>query len=1185
MSSTSGRKERRQFRKLSGFGELAAQEPATEPAAPPVVPPSARPGPAEAGATNSPAGEPPEPFGSERGRKRGGRLWLCLGILGLIVVFIWSIPPIVARPPVLHWLLGMAVEELEGKLTVESASLGWLSPPAVSGVELRDGEGQPLVSVEAAAAERSLASLLWNWADLGTIRLEKPALDVVLRDDGSNLEDLLADLVKPSEEPAKRIGLRLEIVDGTVSITHPRTQKAWRIDQLQLAVGVPAGGQEPIEISGSGVLADARLPGRLVVNLKIEPGGAENTSTAGEGSVQVENLPLEMAGPILARFAPGVQAAGRLSAAVQARFAAAATLENLQLDGTAAVDDFSAAAPALAGDRPRLRRIETDCRLAYAGRVLQVTDMAVRTDLGRATLSGTLELGDAGLADLAARLPRQAFDLEAEVDLARLAGLLPETLRIREGTEIASGRLAVSARGRPEPDRVAWSGRIAATGVTATAGGRRIHWQQPILVTLAAYQNAEGPFVETLKCESDFLKLDGSGTPDDMKAQASFALDRLADQLGQFVDLGGLRLEGDGWLRLAWRRDAQRRFQTEGELQLTNFHFAVGERRPWVEPSLAATFTAVGQTDFASQYRLDAATLEATAGDDPPERIEARLTQPVPDLRQPSWAVEISSQGRLDRWLPRLSPWVDLDAWQAGGSYELSGEAAGSGESVAVSRLLLAVRELAIRGEKLDVSQPKVEVTAAGSWDRAARRLVLNSAEVTADSVSAKASDVVAAFGPEDAAELGGTVELQGNLGELSGWIVDPAAPPPWRLAGRLDGSAQFQQSGEQIAGTLQAAVRDLVVAHKDGQRFQEKEVQLFGRGAYHTTAQALQLEEIVLVSAAVSVKGAGRLSGSGQNAQAEVGGSVEYDLEQLSGLARSYLGDGIYLAGRGSSPVRFRGPLSLDGAEAGAAVKWTWGDVYGFRLGPGELEAALAEGVAQVRPADLAVSEGNVRVAAQARLSPQPVELFVPPGPLVQNVRINPQMCAHALQYIAPVLSGVATAEGRFSIELDGCRIPLADPSAGELAGRMIIHSAQVGPGPLVRELSLALGYSSPAQIANQSTIDFRMVDGRVYHRGVVVQFPDLAVRTYGWVGLDKSLGLMAEMPVPPKWIGSSRTVAAALRDQTIQVPIGGTLERPKVDQQALRQVSRQFLEKAAANVVEDQLLRGLDRLLKPPQ
>jgi translocation and assembly module TamB len=258
---------------------------------------------------------------------------------------------------------------------------------------------------------------------------------------------------------------------------------------------------------------------------------------------------------------------------------------------------------------------------------------------------------------------------------------------------------------------------------------------------------------------------------------------------------------------------------------------------------------------------------------------------------------------------------------------------------------------------------------------------------------------------------------------------------------------------------------------------------------------------------------------------------------------------------------------------------------VYGFRLGPGTLEAALAEGVAQVRPANLAVSEGNVRVAAQARLRPQPVELVVPPGPLVQNVRINPQMCAHALQYIAPVLSGVATAEGRFSIELDGCRIPLADPSAGEVAGRMIIHSAQIGPGPLVRELALALGYSSPAQLANQSTIDFRMVDGRVYHRGVVVQFPDLTVRTYGWVGLDKSLGLMAEMPVPPKWIGSNPTVAAALRNQTIQLPVGGTLDRPKVDQQVLRQVSRQFLEKAATNVIEDQLLRGLDRLLKPPQ
>ncbi len=205
-------------------------------------------------------------------------------------------------------------------------------------------------------------------------------------------------------------------------------------------------------------------------------------------------------------------------------------------------------------------------------------------------------------------------------------------------------------------------------------------------------------------------------------------------------------------------------------------------------------------------------------------------------------------------------------------------------------------------------------------------------------------------------------------------------------------------------------------------------------------------------------------------------------------------------------------------------------------------------------------------------------------PGRIADQVQINPVMCANGLQYIAPALAGVASAEGRFSMELDRCRIPLEDPSRGELQGRMIVHSVKIGPGALVRELAVALGYSGPAQIASESTIDFQMADGRVYHRGAELTFPDVAVRTHGSVGLDKSLALVAEMPVPPKWRGNN-TLGTALKDQWIQIPIAGTLDRPKLDRRALDEISRRFLQDATQNVLHDQLNRQLNRLLGPQQ
>jgi len=202
----------------------------------------------------------------------------------------------------------------------------------------------------------------------------------------------------------------------------------------------------------------------------------------------------------------------------------------------------------------------------------------------------------------------------------------------------------------------------------------------------------------------------------------------------------------------------------------------------------------------------------------------------------------------------------------------------------------------------------------------------------------------------------------------------------------------------------------------------------------------------------------------------------------------------------------------------------------------------------------------------------------------LATQVQITPQMCTSALKYIAPVLAGVTMAEGRFSVEMQGCRIPLADPAQGELAGRLTVHSVQVGPGPLVRELAVLLGRAAPATLRRESAVDFRMVRGRVYHQGLELTFPDLTIRTYGSVGLDQTLALMAEMPIPPKWLGHE-LLAKAMTNQTIRLPIGGTLSQPKIDRRELERLSSQFIERAARNVLGNEVGRQLDSLFGRPQ
>jgi hypothetical protein len=104
-------------------------------------------------------------------------------------------------------------------------------------------------------------------------------------------------------------------------------------------------------------------------------------------------------------------------------------------------------------------------------------------------------------------------------------------------------------------------------------------------------------------------------------------------------------------------------------------------------------------------------------------------------------------------------------------------------------------------------------------------------------------------------------------------------------------------------------------------------------------------------------------------------------------------------------------------------------------------------------------------------------------------------------------------------------------------------------------------------------------MVNGRVYHQNMELLFADFVIRTSGWVGLDQTLNIMAEMPVPPKWL-INNPLAEGLKKQTIRLPVAGTLSKPELDKRAMEQYTRQFVQRAAENLIENAVEQNLDRL-----
>jgi hypothetical protein len=81
-----------------------------------------------------------------------------------------------------------------------------------------------------------------------------------------------------------------------------------------------------------------------------------------------------------------------------------------------------------------------------------------------------------------------------------------------------------------------------------------------------------------------------------------------------------------------------------------------------------------------------------------------------------------------------------------------------------------------------------------------------------------------------------------------------------------------------------------------------------------------------------------------------------------------------------------------------------------------------------------------------------------------------------------------------------------------------------------------------------------------------MTLQIKDVAVQTRGSVGFDQSLSLVAEIPIADDWIKGEAWMGA-LKGQTIKIPITGTVTKPQLDIQAVRELSMNLIQRTAAN------------------
>ena len=795
--------------------------------------------------------------------------------------------------------------------------------------------------------------------------------------------------------------------------------------------------------------------------------------------------------------------------------------------------------------------------------------------------------------------------------------MLPTTLQLRQGVRIDQGKLRFAAAGKPDGERFTWQANASIDQVAGSDGRRNIRWQEPIKAEALARETPAGVTLESLNVDAPFAKAELQTQQRAILGNFNVDLAKLSQELSQFVDLQSLQLRGLGEGTFSLARQGNDQFKADANLQLTDLHLSDGQQQDWTEAKLEVELHATGNQQELTPTTLNTGTLQLRG---PRDQFQVALLKPIPlNGPQPSYQLQVEGSGPLELWAARLRPWVASLPERLEGETHVRAQVELAGSALQVQECSGSIVQLRVNSDALAVDEPRVEFAGGGMIDLAGGRIQAQEMQLLGSSFSFRARGLNVLIDGESLPTASGTMAFRADLERVASMarLVD-GAPATWPQ-GTAVGQVQLNSIADQLQAEFGMKIEQLQVLRttaaagavygKPEVVWAEPMLEASGVAKYATLADRLQLDNMEVNGKTLKLTSSAAIDRVSTEAALQANGLVEYAPEELAKLVASYAGQHIQL--QGDRQVRFQvaGPLLANASSAAthwskswditAEAGWSSAGAYGLPLGGGKLQGSLREGRLQVAPLDVAVGRGRFTAEPLVRLTPGAEQLVLRPGPLVTDVAISPEVSEEMLKYVAPILAGTTRAEGEFSINLAQAEVPFGAPEQSRVQGQLTTHRLSVSPGPMMNQLitivkqvesltkrkqflQAAVQPKTKSFLTmNEQQVDFQVAEGRVYHRNLEFLIDDAPVRSYGSVGFDQTLALMIEVPIQDRWI-EREPALRGFAGQSLKLPIYGTFQKPRIDERAVADLTKQLLQGAATQAIGDELNRQFEKLFR---
>ena len=1154
---------------------------------------------------------------SAEARKPRRRRWPW--VLVVLIALVYFLPTIIAQTSLKQSAINWALADFKGDVEVDSISIGWFSSTQLNGLKANDEQGQLLFEVAQIRVSKGLLGLLTTANDYGKIEVQSPTLHLQLRPNGSNFEDALAEYLKPTDEPATPLPhVQLEVTQGRVNLLSEGAPQTWLIDDVQL--NSELGGEEAAIIGTleARVSAEDQETGTLNVDIKLDAGEQVVLANNGHFEIQSQTVPASVLAPLVQRVIGPCSAIGEINGQAVVDFHSggseiAADLRQLELTRFAMV-----APQILYGDQLSMNRLTANGKLNFTSAGIQAERFLTTSDVGKVETDGAIDL--AQFTNLmSGEVPSSEFSAHGELDVARLANMLPKTFSLHEDLKVQSGTVTFDAVTRNDAGVRRLLVDLTASNLTAQRGGQLLNWHKPFRLSARVGQTEGQLVLENVKCESDFLTIEGAANSEVGNFVAQGDLSQLRENLSQFVDLTGVDLAGKlsgefGW---SFKNDnantstqtAGRPIQVGGKFEIDQPVIQTPGMPRWAAPQLSLVGNALGAKMSDGTISIESGGARAIADQ---EVLTIRLAESVSDISNAtSLSLNCDLSGRLEGWLAHVRNFIWIGDFEASGQVVASSPATVSWEKIRLTGLTYTIESMKFDGYGATFNEPTVSGDGKLSYDLRNGLIYVPVLNLASSSVSARANEIQATV--TDIITMTGDVIFRADVNRVSYWYGLSPEQDSINWFGTAEGNVKLTSDQQSINGQLTGVINDLVAAQRvqsvaDGEGpmrtvahgnswselFREKQVQVSSNILVAQDFNSVGFQGTDIVASAVQLSGQGSIGDLETTWKTDFQGEWNPDWEKINGLLNAYSYETVQLTGSKRQAFDVSGPLFSESSSQNETAwlppelrirtqfEWDTGEVLNLPLGASGINLDLNQSIAFLQTGKIPFVDGTINAAPIVDLRNEDPVLWMEEGVLLENVSLSSEVCRDLLKYVMPLVADATEAQGRFSVQHDRCQIPLYDPAQTQLRGKLQLHEGTIGAGPLAKQLfstvsqvkqllkpGSTLGQQSTVWIdLGSQEIPFAVQNGRVYHNGIKLRVDDVTVETEGFVGLDQSLNLNAKIPIQDDWLGDNRWLAG-LRGQFLQIPISGTVTEPRLDTRAVQQLSQQLVQQAAGNAI----------------